>query len=268
MKNEYSNLQEYAEIVADAVGGEVTYINKLNGVKLCGIRKGNISPVFYLNTAYEKGIGITEIIHKCQLFFAENYDISPDIIKVPDTFDSARPFITARLVNRELNTEIAAYAPHRDVMGDLMLLYYVDFENGDRYCSALITNIIFDFWDVTEPDLFLLAKENIIRHAEIKNLSDIFFGFIGKPMFSILTNDSGYYGASSILAFEEIKDKLGSNDVFLIPSSVHEWLILPNPDNAFTTDALSFLIQDVNQSVVIDSDILSDHPYRVTDIDF
>ena len=267
MKNEYANMNEYAEIIAKEVGGEVVHVDKLNGIKMCGIRKGNVSPIFYVNTAYEKDIDVKEVINMCKMFFAENYELCHNILDALETFDVAKPYITARLVNRELNTEISENAPHRDVMGDLTILYYIDVKNNDMFYSALITNKVLDFWSVTEPDLFLLAKENVIKHAEIKSLGD-FLGPLADPFFTILTNDTCHYGAASILAFEEIKDKLGADDVYLIPSSVHEWLILPNPDNSFSKDALAFLIQDVNQSVVIDTEVLSDHPYRVTDIDF
>lgn len=49
-------------------------------------------------------------------------------------------------------------------------------------------------------------------------------------------------------------------DLWLIPSSIHEWIIVPKTKE-MNYDQLKTMIQDVNTDAVNERDILSDHPY-------
>ena len=81
---------------------------------------------------------------------------------------------------------------------------------------------------------------------------------IGPGMDVLTTNDS-YLGAALILA------KAGELDEksWLIPSSIHEWLII---DKWMATEAeLCNMIQSINTTHVRPDEVLSDHPYVVSD---
>ena len=274
MKNEYSNIHEYAEIIANAVNGTVIEVKKPNK-DLTGIRLNNenrISPVYYVNEAFEKNIPVESVIDECQNFLT-HYGKAPfdvDLLKKIENFDDVKDHIEARIVNRALNEHLRKNAPYHDVMGDLTVFYYIVIDNpeSDGNYSIFVNNDILSLWNITEDELFKVAQDNAVLHAELKRMADVMPFFSGPELFTILTNDTAIYGAASILAVKELKNLQGAENVLLIPSSVHEWLILSNSDNAFGYDATSGLIQSVNSEALRPEDFLSDHPYRLSDIDF
>lgn len=81
------------------------------------------------------------------------------------------------------------------------------------------------------------------------------------PMY-VLSNERQVFGAGAILyegMYNKIFDIVG--DFIVIPSSVHEVIILPSEfENPFITK----MIQEVNRTTVADDEILSDVPYRLT----
>ena len=268
------NIKSYAETIANAVNGIVIEVKKPNRT-LTGIRLNNenpISPVFYVNDAFEKNIPVDSVIDECRNFL-DHYSNAPfemNLIEKIENYENIKKFISARLVNRELNRHLRENAPFHDVMGDLTVFYYIVLDNpeSDSYHSILISNSLLESWNITENELFKVAQDNAVLHAELKRMSDVMPFFSGPELFTILTNKAAIYGAASILAVKELKNLQGAENVYLIPSSVHEWLILSNSDNAFGYDATSGLIQSVNSEALRPEDFLSDHPYRLSDIDF
>ena len=78
----------------------------------------------------------------------------------------------------------------------------------------------------------------------------------------VLTNKARLYGASCILypnLLDSIADKL-TCDFYLIPSSIHEFLILPVLPGTCIQD-LNAMIHEVNSTQVEEEEILSDHAY-------
>ena len=79
----------------------------------------------------------------------------------------------------------------------------------------------------------------------------------------LLTNQRGYNGAATILyegVLEKFAEEVGK-DLILLPSSVHEVLLLP--DGGYSDyEALSALVQAVNETQVRREEWLSDHVYR------
>ena len=84
--------------------------------------------------------------------------------------------------------------------------------------------------------------------------------------FYVLTNNSGCKGASAILYpgfLDEIRDQLGG-DLYIIPSSIHECLILKQ--DVAEADDLKRCICEVNRDVLSPGDFLSDNLYEYTGV--
>ena len=78
----------------------------------------------------------------------------------------------------------------------------------------------------------------------------------------VITNQYGVNGASVILypdLLDCIAQKLQS-DLYLLPSSIHEFLILPEDEDC-CEDYLTNMVLEVNRTEVATEDILSDHIY-------
>ena len=78
----------------------------------------------------------------------------------------------------------------------------------------------------------------------------------------VLTNTRGFYGAAAILyegLLEQCVRKF-PGDVFVIPSSVHE-LLLVSAEDVWSAQEMTEMIRCVNQTGVAPEEILSDHVY-------
>ena len=83
------------------------------------------------------------------------------------------------------------------------------------------------------------------------------------PQLMVLTNMQGIHGAATLFypgQLEAIAQQMGS-DFFVLPSSVHETLILPD-DGTAEPDSLQFMVREINQSTVAPEDRLSDFVYH------
>ena len=79
----------------------------------------------------------------------------------------------------------------------------------------------------------------------------------------VLTNESKYCGAACMLyegLLRTLSDEIRS-DLFIIPSSIHEVLLLPD-EGEFSEEELSALVCEINAHFINPSEILSDHVYR------
>ena len=84
----------------------------------------------------------------------------------------------------------------------------------------------------------------------------------GAPSMAVFTNRSRFYGAAGLLLLgmmEEYAKKMGSN-LFLIPSSVHELILIPD-DGRLPAKALNQMVKEVNREEVLPMDQLSGHVY-------
>ncbi len=82
----------------------------------------------------------------------------------------------------------------------------------------------------------------------------------------VLTNMDRYYGDSIILypgLLQEIRKNM-DHDLFLLPSSVHEFIMVPDTGD-IGGDELSELVKSVNETSVGAEDYLSDSVYLFKD---
>ena len=87
-------------------------------------------------------------------------------------------------------------------------------------------------------------------------------GFDDMPMY-VLTNTKMVFGAGVIL-YDGMYEKLSrivGQDFTIIPSSVHETIIVPSEIDCLY---LSRIITEVNATVVSQEEVLSDRPYKLT----
>ena len=58
---------------------------------------------------------------------------------------------------------------------------------------------------------------------------------------------------------KEISVRLNTENLYMLPSSVHEWMILPECDDVAY---LKEMVTEANRTAVAEIDLLSDHVYR------
>jgi len=79
----------------------------------------------------------------------------------------------------------------------------------------------------------------------------------------IVSNSSYVKGASSILnreALSEYARELGVNKIVVLPSSIHEMIIMPF-NSSVNLDNLSAMVKEINETQVLPEERLTDRAY-------
>lgn len=126
--------------------------------------------------------------------------------------------------------------------------------------SAKITTELFKLWNISEDELFNIARDNT------KYTTQSIHGVLGIDdegceMLVISTEDL-HYGAGAILNTEildNILDRYDDEALVIIPSSIHEILTIPKREY---DDSIKELVSLVNSTMVNPEDRLSDNVYE------
>lgn len=278
----YQFVQAVEEKMKGVVNEDTTlsiYVaDKNNGVKRRGItiaQKGiNISPTIYLEefyTKYRKGCTLDSIVTDIlSLYYEVRLKKSWDEENI-NSFEAIEGKIVYRLVNFEANKGLLTGIPHIPYL-DLAIIFYVMLEvNEYGTACMLIRNEHLDIWGIHTNEVFEKAKENTWRilPSEFHTMRAMMKeyhkegNYVGMDILHVLTNKVRSFGASAIL-YEGCLEMIGSflNDNFyVLPSSVHEVIIVSETDAPWGGAGLSEMVEEINRTQVDEEDILSDTAY-------
>ena len=262
-------------------------VEKNNGLKLTGITipNGNqrIVPTVYLDSLYQEYINgkdvdscvgdVADMRIEAQ-GKAEFLDMG-----VTDIFDyeKMKDKLQMRICDKEWNTDLLADKVVTE-HGDFAAYYAVNLEeNGEGISSIPVTVSLMNEWGVSVEQIqadAMMADRN--RGVVLMNMNEIIKSMIfgeepenllnekldietmREPMFC-LTNAQKMNGASLLLQ-EDIRKQIGEclgSDYFVLPSSIHEVLILPD-NGLFEVPELNAMVKEVNETQVERQEQLSD----------
>lgn len=237
----------------------------------------NISPTIYLNPYYHRyldGVSMEDIYEDILKTYHDNLPLEDFDISIFTDYEKAKERIIMKLVNARKNKELLRQVPHI-LIYDLAIVFLCSVsELMNDYATILIYNHHMNQWEKTPEDLYDIAKVNTIQllPPRLDNLHDIFehiteesLPFLEDLNCSILTNVLRIHGATCMVypnLLEEISEVYEDNLV-IIPSSIHEVLIIPekNMGEDHSLENFTPLIQEVNETQLRDSEVLSDHAY-------
>lgn len=293
-------IMEYAEFqteILDLVQRKLTDEHKIavkpvkknNGIVLHGLvinnNLSNISPTIYLDyyfEDYKNGESVYKLAEKIVAQY-KKFEIDEDFdISTFTDWEKAKPSICYKLINRQKNEDILKEIPHIDYL-DLTIVFYALVSNKPfESSSILIRNNHMSHWGVGVDELYEIASENTpkLLEYELRNLASVVQELVSKnadeemmaiaegefqdeesAMF-VLTNKIKLNGASTILykkVLENFAEQLNC-DLYIIPSSIHEVLLIPNKTD-LDTDYLNALVKEVNAADLSPEEVLSDHLY-------
>lgn len=184
----------------------------------------------------------------------------------------AKESLTLRIFGE--NTEsfrwIEKLAPNKDFL-DMKLVVYAEFPSDDgKVFSFLVKHSTLDKWGMTFDDVYRQAFDNLMGDTPvIDKMPDALLrlGYQVDPCeelrhLYVLTNKRKNFGAVNMIR-NDILDKMArdySADILVLPSSVHEVLLLPFTDGVDLERATA-IVQEVNEKYVPLVDVLSDHAY-------
>ena len=189
-------------------------------------------------------------------------------------YEQVRDKLFVRLSNSESNKAVLANAPHV-MKEDLVMTCHVLVSKDDSVASTIVNDSLFKAYGITEEQLFADATENSQRLFPIKvqPLESFIYDMAAgegyehpindKNHMLVVTNDMGINGASAMFypkAMEKISDMI-DDDYYIIPSSIHECLVIPESDH-ISYKHLESILHEVNAGMVAESEQLSSHVYH------
>lgn len=257
---------------------KVTEVLKNNNVRLTGIafmeENDGVSPTIYLDEPYrryQEGASLQELAEEIlTLYEAQsqnrklNMEFFRDYAKVEDR-------IFHKVVNYEKNRALLADVPYFR-WHDLAVIFYYGMEGAAfGRASVLIHNSHLDMWGKSAEEVYHTARRNMKRSMpELllpiqKLMEELMIRRMSEEELTlyVLTNREKIFGASAMLYSEKLKELADrfQADLLILPSSVHEVLILPDDRNR-EYDFYRRMVKEVNTTQVDPEEILSFNLYR------
>ena len=276
--------ESVAESVSEVLGSEVIVelqeVTKVN-LSLDGltIRKRNesIAPTIYLNQYFNQfndGRAMDDIVQDIIKVYENNQPKNiMDVFKTEDFYDfeKMKEKIVLKVINTERNLDLLEQVPHLDMEGlGLSVVFYVSLMTGEQSAGILIKNEHLKLWEKTVSDLLTVAEVNTNRmHAfTIKSMNEVLSGMFGfeedlitdGPAFYVLTDENKTFGASQLYLKDKIREfaKQQDCDDYILPSSIHELLLLRADFPKLEPSYLKEMVYEVNTTQVSEEEFLFD----------
>lgn len=264
-------------------------IRKNNGIVLDAVLIINeekvVLPCIYLNpyyTEYIQGIEIdtivSEIIDTYNVAMMQKERINMETIEILN-FDINKEKIFVKLINAQLNEEFLTTIPHERYL-DLAVTYcLLCNETEEGISSITINSKVFEQWDCSLQelhDIALFNTENMFP-VQIESMNDIIHEMTGvdpsildnggqSPSMYVMTNTRGINGASTLVypnSVAAINKRITGNidKVLILPSSIHELILVPVAGEEFDCNQLKSMIKEINTTQVMSHEILSNEVY-------
>lgn len=282
-------MQQLTELLADKYADlgwhmECHVFLKNNDTRRHGIMfqpTGNsIAPTIYVDDFYDDYISkkstLPEITEQIQDLMKSVIEQSSKFERLAIDFDSCKSKIIYRLVSLEKNRHLLKGRPYLPFL-DFAITFHIMYNLSPKGLETIsITEQLMEKWQVGVKELMVLAQENTPRifPPQIQMLPDLLADYLGegfrdymaeeeeRPQILILTNKQGINGASALLYKDLLKNIVApyERDFYIIPSSIHEFLLMPQFEEAALGD-ISKIVKQINKDHVRTDEILSDHAY-------
>ena len=267
-------------------------VNKLNG-GYDGIvitpADSNIGVTLNANAlfeAYEDGAPLDQVIDKAVRTAVNGIENQPqvDVASLTD-YEQMKDKLVMEVVSTETNQDMLQNIPH-DEIEDMSVVYrFVLDSNEDGRASILVTNNLIETMGITHEQLHADAMENApkIKPAVITGMSEVMAEMMGVSVEDLAmmgmpadpANEQMYVATvpdkvngAGIIAYQDFMDKAAEvvgngepKDFFILPSSRHEILVVPDNGEMSLSD-LEAMVKEVNANEVSPQDKLTDSVYH------
>lgn len=190
-------------------------------------------------------------------------------------YETVRPMLSVQMCDPETNREYLKDKPHTPC-GELAAYYRVQVSvDEEGIASVAVTESMMQLWGITKEQLHTdaLQAESARDPVCLYDMEDLIFGGsehpdnlfqrteplnIGFTPMYVLTNQSKTNGAG-VLAQDGVLEKVGAlvgSDFYVLPSSIHEVLIVPDNGNMRLAE-LEEMVREINETQVAPEDRLS-----------
>lgn len=197
-----------------------------------------------------------------------------DVTAVTD-YERAKHMLCVEVIGTERNVEMLANIPHKE-MENLSMVYRIQLgSDGNGAATVLVTNSLLERMGVTQEQLHEDALKNApeVRPPVMKHMAEVMAELMGMPAeelatdmappMYVITNSDRLHGAAAAFypdMMEQASRELGGS-FFLLPSSIHEVILLPD-DGQMKTSELKLMVSDINATQVLPKEQLTDSVYH------
>lgn len=247
----------------------------------------NVGVNVNINNFYEamdNGRTYDEVIDKATDIITKGINERPsfDIDALTD-YSQMKDKLVMEVVSAETNKEMLENVPHQD-MEDMAVVYrFVVNSDDEGRATILVTNQILDSMGVTPEQLHNDAMENApnLKPVEIKGMTEVMAEMMGVSVEELAgmgmpadpANEQMYVATvpdkihgAGVLAYQNFMDQAAERaggDFYILPSSIHEVLIVPD-NGAMKLADLEAMVKEVNATQVAPADKLTDSVYHAS----
>lgn len=232
-----------------------------NGVKLQGVRiateGSNIAPVIYLD---DKAESLEAEVERIAEIYEENKNPDLDTSLFTDPYQAAQGL---RIGLQRSSNEDLVKTEH-DLEGIEAYLYI---KHGSF--SAKVKPELLETIELTEAEAWEIAETNTAAEATFDTMTNYIQQITGADIerpgeMYILTNQDKTRGAAALYStetLEAIAEAAGTREFIAIPSSIHEWLLIPA--RSITKEEATQMVQEVNATQVAPEEQLADRAFLI-----
>jgi hypothetical protein len=195
------------------------------------------------------------------------------------TWDRVKDNVVFVLVNGETNKDLLDKAPHVRFL-DFAMIYKIDTRFINIPGFITVNNGLMETLHADNKMLLDAALKNTpeLMPAYVDSMRNVMSGLLsipvdedidmGVPDIVVASNKDKTYGATAMLysGFESRLGEMGIEDCYVIPSSVHECLMVTDGSD-MDRENLENMVREVNASdCVSDTEFLSNKVYRYSEI--
>lgn len=141
----------------------------------------------------------------------------------------------------------------------------------DTYCFSVREELLSKV-GIDIDKAWKIAMDNLIANTILKPLNEELAEITENPLFfsddcniTIISNTKRYKGAAAILNKSALRAYAENNKIdkfFIIPSSIHECLLVPGTEES-NIEELTDMLRAINEKDVDDIDVLSNYVYEI-----
>lgn len=239
-----------------------------NGVNFNGIRfmeESGICPVIYTDAVTENAGSLQEAVEA-----------------VLNVYNGAKimEFDKDKLLNSDFIMKNVYIGLQKTSVEDIVKAK-TDFEGIEKYlyvrinkdASFKLTHALLEKLSLMEDDAWKAAEKNTFAETKITPITEMLSKMTGVeiediegvPPQYIVSNAINYRGGSAILdkgALKELALKLDTDRFIVLPSSIHEMIVVPD-DGSVDMDELDSMVREINEMQVSPEERLTDRAYII-----
>lgn len=255
-------------------------IIKNNGVKykalIIKLKSNAAAPTIYMDYyfgLYKQGKDFKFIMDSIYNNFKESVNKLEVTENNPIDLADYKDRIFIKAVNYEKNKERLEDCPFIPFLDMAITFRYLVSKDDKEISSLLIRNDLMDAWELNTHSLYKTAYYNTKKLFPpiVRKMSDVIKSYVAEDVFVpdnemyVLTNECGINGAAYI-TYKEILEDFGKDifcDFYIIPSSIHEIILIPKKETE-DEEMLKMFVKGVNSTAIPKTDFLSDNVYLFT----